>query len=176
MRDLPNIIVTGTPGTGKSKHCEKLGQILPELTVVSINKFIQDHDLESSFDKARNSVVADEDKLLDLIQPELEAGGKIIDWHVCDIFQPELIDLVIVLRADTTHLYDRLKARGYANQKFEENIDAEIMGEILNDAQESYEPEIIVELHSDNDHDLETNCQRIKSWFKQWVIDNTKQN
>lgn len=50
-------------------------------------------------------------KLLDAIENDVEAGGCIIDWHACDLFPKSWIDLVVVLRVDSTILYDRLKAR-----------------------------------------------------------------
>lgn len=43
----------------------------------------------------------------------MKKGGYILDWHVCDIFPRSWIDLVVVLRADSTVLYDRLKSRNY---------------------------------------------------------------
>ena len=50
-------------------------------------------------------------QLLDEIEEELKQGGYIIDWHACDLFPKSWIDLVVVLRVDSTILYDRLKAR-----------------------------------------------------------------
>lgn len=52
-------------------------------------------------------------QLLDEIEEDVKKGGYIIDWHVCDIFPKSWIDLVVVLRADSTVLYDRLKSRNY---------------------------------------------------------------
>ena len=49
--------------------------------------------------------------MLDAIEDEVKAGGYIIDWHACDLFPKSWIDLVVVLRVDSTLLYDRLKAR-----------------------------------------------------------------
>lgn len=57
------------------------------------------------------SWIVDEDKLLDEIEEEVKLGGYIIDWHACDLFPKSWIDLVVVLRVDSTLLYDRLKAR-----------------------------------------------------------------
>ena len=54
---------------------------------------------------------ADEKQLLDSIEDEVKQGGYIIDWHACDLFPKSWIDLVVVLRVDSTLLYDRLKAR-----------------------------------------------------------------
>lgn len=50
-------------------------------------------------------------QLLDAIEDEVKQGGYIIDWHACDLFPKSWIDLVVVLRVDSTLLYDRLKAR-----------------------------------------------------------------
>lgn len=52
-------------------------------------------------------------QLLDEIEEDVMKGGYIIDWHVCDVFPKSWIDLVVVLRADSTILYDRLKGRNY---------------------------------------------------------------
>lgn len=50
-------------------------------------------------------------QLLDAMEGDVPAGGCIIDWHACDLFPKSWIDLVVVLRVDSTTLYDRLKAR-----------------------------------------------------------------
>ncbi|KAK9480366.1 AAA domain-containing protein [Lipomyces japonicus] len=175
-RSLPNIIITGTPGTGKSLHSQKLAELLPKHSLVSINKFIETHDLTDGYDEERQSKTVDEDKLVDLIEPQLEKGGQIIDWHVCDIFPVNLIDLVVVLRTSTNRLFDRLKEREYGSIKLNDNMDAEIMQEILQDARESFEPEIVIELHSNDESDLQSNCDRISSWVAQWVIDNAEED
>ena len=41
----------------------------------------------------------------------MKKGGKIIDWHACDLFPQSWIDLVVVLRTDNTILFDRLTER-----------------------------------------------------------------
>jgi len=53
----------------------------------------------------------EDEKLLDAIEDEVKAGGCIIDWHACDLFPKSWIDLVVVFRADTEVLYDRLTQR-----------------------------------------------------------------
>lgn len=50
-------------------------------------------------------------KLLDAIEEDVKDGGCIIDWHACDLYPESWIDLVVVLRADSTTLYDRLQSR-----------------------------------------------------------------
>lgn len=102
------------------------------------------------------------------MEDELPQGGHIIDWHVCDVFPKSWIDLVVVLRTDSAKLYDRLKARNYPEQKLQENLDSEIMEVLLDEARESYNEEIVVELRSDEADDIEDNVGRIETWIKSW--------
>lgn len=95
-------------------------------------------------------------------------GGNIIDWHACDLFPRSWIDLVVVVRADSTLLYDRLKARGYNSKKLDENMDAEIMQVLLDEARDAFDEQIVVELRSDSADEVEQNCERIEAWVKQW--------
>jgi adenylate kinase len=111
------------------------------------------------------------DKLLDTLEPLTHPGGLIIDWHACDLFPARWIDLVVVVRCDSTILFDRLTARGYKAKKLEENMDAEIMQVLLEEARESYEEEIVVELRSDTAEEVEANVDRIEAWVEQWRKD-----
>lgn len=77
----------------------------------------------------------------------------------------------MVLRTDSTKLYDRLKARNYLEQKLQDNLDSEIMEVLLDEARESYDEEIVVELRSDEADDIEVNVGRIKTWIKNWRQD-----
>lgn len=62
--------------------------------------------------------------------------------------------------------------RGYPQKKIQENNESEIMQVVLEDARESYAPEIIVELTSETTKDLEGNVARILEWIKNWVDNN----
>lgn len=50
-------------------------------------------------------------------------------------------------------------------------MDAEIMEVLLEEARESYDSEIVVELRSDGSDDLEGNITRIEQWVEQWKKD-----
>lgn len=50
-------------------------------------------------------------QLLDSIEEEVKEGGYLLDWHACDLFPKSWIDLVVVLRVDSSVLYDRLTTR-----------------------------------------------------------------
>ena len=79
---------------------------------------------------------------------------------------------MVVLRTDSTQLYDRLKARNYPEAKLQENLDSEIMEVLLMEARESYAAEIVVELQSNDTEDIDSNVERIESWISTWKENN----
>lgn len=54
-------------------------------------------------------------------------------------------------------------------------MDSEIMQVLLDEARESYDEEIIVELRSDSSEEIESNIERIEAWYKQWIENNKEQ-
>ncbi|KAL2753930.1 hypothetical protein ACRALDRAFT_1049472 [Sodiomyces alcalophilus JCM 7366] len=173
MRTSPNIIITGTPGVGKTTHCEELAR-RTGLKHLAINQFARDRECHDGWDEEFSSWIVDEDKLLDALEDDnISAGGYLIDWHACDLFPESWIDLVIVLRVDSTTLYDRLTERKYSEKKLQENLDSEIMEVLLSEAREAYAEEIIVELTSNTADEMEANVARIEGWLEQWKKDRT---
>ncbi|KAI4278893.1 MAG: hypothetical protein LQ337_000703 [Flavoplaca oasis] len=169
-RTRPNIIITGTPGVGKTTLCESLASTT-HLVHLAINRVAKERECHNGWHDALNSWIVDEDKVLDAIEEEVKLGGYLIDWHACDLFPESWIDLVIVLRSDSTVLYDRLKARNYSEQKLQENMDAEIMEVLLDEAREAFDEDLIIELQSNSSDDMEANIARIQTWAEQWTRD-----
>ncbi|KAF3042200.1 factor activating pos9 [Didymella heteroderae] len=171
-RKNPNIVITGTPGVGKTTHAEQLARATG-LKHVSVNQIVKDEGFHEGKDEETGSWIVDEDKLLDYLEERniSEEGGSILDWHACDLFPERWIDLVVVLRCDSTVLYDRLTARGYKDKKLDENMDSEIMQVLLDEAREAYKEEIVVELRSDSADDVEGNLERIEQWVENWKKD-----
>ena len=60
---------------------------------------------------------------------------------------------------------------GYPLKKIQENNEAEIMEVVLDEARSSYAEEIVVELHSEDTEDLESNVTRIVQWIQAWRKD-----
>lgn len=199
VRNNPNIIITGTPGVGKTTHAEQLARATG-LKHVSVNQIVKDEGFHEGKDEETGSWIVDEDKvripsvadttknelhghvantnitqLLDYLEEQniSENGGCILDWHACDLFPERWVDLVVVLRCDSTVLYDRLTARGYKDKKLDENMDSEIMQVLLDEAREAYKEEIVVELRSDGADDVEGNLERIEQWVENWKKDRT---
>ncbi|THH03227.1 hypothetical protein EW145_g6426 [Phellinidium pouzarii] len=168
-KHFPVILITGTPGSGKTTHAQLLVQESPiPLQYVNVGDLVKDKGLHEGYDEEWQSYIVDEDKLLDELEPTASAGGLILDWHTCDIFPERWIDLVVVLRCDHTQLWERLEQRNYPINKIQENNESEIMQSVLDEARKSYDHGIIVELRSETTDDLENNVERIVRWILEW--------
>lgn len=63
-RTSPNIIVTGTPGVGKTSHAEMLAE-KTGLKHLAINKIAEDNDCYDGRDEELQTWIVDEDKVGD---------------------------------------------------------------------------------------------------------------
>jgi len=64
--------------------------------------------------------------------------------------------------------------RDYPEAKLQENLDSEIMEVLLQEARDSYDEEIIVELTSNTSDEVESNIERIEMWIGQWKKNNVE--
>ena len=58
----PNILVTGTPGTGKTTTCELIAEAT-SLRYINVGDWVQKASLHSGWDTEHESFVIDEDKV-----------------------------------------------------------------------------------------------------------------
>lgn len=61
-RTSPNIVITGTPGVGKTTHCEVLAQ-RTGLRHLSVNNLVKDRECHEGWDDEFQSWIVDEDKV-----------------------------------------------------------------------------------------------------------------
>eukprot|EP01083_Nonionella_stella_P054979 145132_1 len=174
-RQLPNVLITGTPGTGKTETCRLLMSELEDLSTgqisfrnLSVNDIAKEHDFFDGVDEEVQTKILDEDKVLDYMEDLMTSGGKIVDYHSAEMFPERWFDLVIVLRTDNTILWNRLEQRNYSMKKIQENIECEIMQVLLDEARNSYKPEIVQECSSNTIDDMETNVENVVGWIKQF--------
>jgi len=133
-----------------------------------LGTLIQSKGLHEGKDEEYDSYILDEDKVCDELEDTMTSGGNIVDFHSCDFFPERWFDLVIVLRTDNTILYPRLEGRGYSVKKVQENIEAEIMQVLLDEAKESYNSDIVLELASNTTDDMLSNIEQISTWCSNW--------
>ena len=111
MRAQPNIVLTGTPGTGKSTHADALAAALPALRALDVGAYARSRGLTKAYDEAWASWELDEEALLDALEEEVQHGGVVLDWHCSEIYPERWVDLVVVLTCDHELLWTRLEKR-----------------------------------------------------------------
>jgi adenylate kinase len=128
------LLLTGTPGTGKTTIsrllAEKLGYQL-----VDINQLVEEKHLYTGLDPEKDYKIVDMDaleeelfKIVDARDPGSDSDEKqgiIIEGHLSHYFQKA--DLVMVFRTEPHILKGRLQERGWKEIKIRENLEAEAL-------------------------------------------------
>lgn len=171
-RNMPNIIITGTPGVGKSSIA-KLVSEKSGLNWIDVSKFAIENQVVKEFDETYNCPVIEEKALLKLLKSRIKEGNNILDFYSSDIFLRKWIDIVFVIRADNSVLYDRLTARGYSSVKLKNNLEYEIHGLSYEEASEKFDPDIVHIIENNTEEQLTDTVERICTWIKMWLKNET---
>ncbi|WP_221290676.1 adenylate kinase family protein [Stygiolobus caldivivus] len=130
------IVVSGTPGVGKSTVANALAKKL-NIKLIHLSSFLIQNKAYSEFDEKRETYIIDEEKT-ELLVNQLLLKEKDL---VIETIYPALVtraDKVIVLRRNPLILYEELKKRGWNELKVAENVEAEILGIVSREASESF--------------------------------------
>ena len=146
------IVITGTPGTGKTTVAKLLAKHMNS-TYLSLNEIARKYNCLTSFDAERKSWVIDEKKLskhIVRIINEKKYNNLIIDTHFGEIIPDEYVSFVFILRTHPEELEKRLKNRNWPKNKIKENVQAEILGVCIFDALNFYGKEKVFEIDTSN--------------------------
>lgn len=121
-------IVTGTPGTGKTRFAKHLAKTKKALYVPA-HEIIKKRHLVLGYDKKLKTAVVDLDKLLAYLCKMIKSASRdlVIDSHLSHYLPCKLVDRCYVTVCDLRTLRRRLKKRKYNKAKLRENLDAEIL-------------------------------------------------
>ncbi len=120
------IIITGTPGTGKTSVSKRLHE-LTKLPVIHLNEVIIKEKIYKEYDDNRETYVVDMDKMERFCE---KLDNVIIEGHLSHYCMKN-DDIIIVLRANPLVLKKRLRQKKYNEKKIMENVEAEVIDVVL---------------------------------------------
>lgn len=154
--DREKIIITGTPGTGKSTLASKIGSET-DLNVLHVDSsFVESQGVSIGEDEERGSKEVDLKSLKEIL---LDFNGVIESHLLCEFNLPD--SLIIVLRCSPEELKERIKDRGYPEKKVEENLEAEAMDYCTQRAIDNYEEVFEVETTDRSIEETVEECLKI---------------
>ena len=134
---MKTVIVTGTPGTGKTTLSKKLANEL-DFYYIDTNQIISKNKLSEGYDRKRQTKIIDvkklNKKLISEINKNKKLKGIIIDSHLSHYLPGKYVDFCIVTKCNIKELNKRLQRKGFSKSKIQENIQAEIFDVCLNEA------------------------------------------
>lgn len=140
------VIVTGTPGTGKTTVAMRLAKKLG-YRYVDVNKVISKEKLSSGYDRKKKCMIVDVKKLVKALVKMITKSdsGLVIDSHLSHYLPNPAVDLCVVTKCNLKLLKRRMKRRRYSEDKIRENLDCEIFDVCLNEAKEARHKTVVVQ-------------------------------
>jgi broad-specificity NMP kinase/uncharacterized protein (UPF0218 family) len=125
------VAITGTPGTGKTAIAKAAARRLRWL-YLSLNELAEEKRLYKSYDQDRKCMVVDIGALrAEISRLGLKHRDMLLDAHYAHEMP---CDFVIVLRTEPRILRERMEKKGFWASKIEENMEAEIMDVVKEEA------------------------------------------
>ncbi len=122
------IVVSGTPGTGKTIVAKLLAEKL-KACYVNLSEMVLEEKLYVGYDESRGSYIVDEERVRRRLRELVEKCSiLVVDGHYGELAPKEYVDKVIVLRTDPLELEERLRKKNWPWEKIRENVAAEILG------------------------------------------------
>ena len=100
----PNILVCGTPGTGKTTTAEAVAREAG-YQHINVGQWVAEKGLHSGWDEEFNCWIIDEDKVCDAMEDAMAEGGVIVDHHGCEFFPERWAEIALHVPAASAHYH-----------------------------------------------------------------------
>jgi len=142
------IIVSGTPGTGKTVFAKSLAHEI-NAQYISLANYATEHRLYSGVDRRRKTRIINVRRTRGEIRKLLSSASLplVIDTHHPESIVPNnAVRIVFVLRCDPSVLVRRLRNRKWGQEKITENVMSEILDYCFIKARSCYARRKIMQL------------------------------
>ncbi len=146
------IVVTGTPGVGKTAVSQLLAERL-DASYINLGEIVKSERLTEGFDRRRATVIVDEDRLKRRMRELIDqcARNVIVDGHyAASIIPKKQVTRAFVLRCHPGQLKERMDEHNFKGMKLWENLAAEILDISLCDAIVSLSRKKVCEIDTTN--------------------------
>lgn len=146
----PLIVVSGTPGTGKTTLAKKVAALL-DYAYMDGSLIVKSAFPKAPLDEKRGVPIIDERSFareaLKIVRsdPEKAKKGYVLDSHLSHFLPKKYVKRCIITKCDLKALQKRLTLRGYSAEKVRENIDSEIFDTSLVEAREVGHQVVVVD-------------------------------
>ncbi|MBS3171403.1 adenylate kinase family protein [Candidatus Woesearchaeota archaeon] len=140
------IIVSGTPGTGKTRIAKLISKNSSYI-YIDVNKLIKTNKIFDSYDKKRKCYIVDTKKLNKLLINFIKKPkfNLILDSHLSHFLPKKYVNLCIITKCNLKVLKSRLNKRKYNNLKIKENLESEIFNVCLSEALQNKHNVIVID-------------------------------
>ena len=142
------IVITGTPGTGKSTVGRLLASRLGA-ALVELGELVAREGLHLGLDEETGSLIADLDALSSRLAGMMASARQplvVVGHYAQHVVPREAVLRAFVLRKNPYELMEVLRSRGYTGRKLYENLQAEILDVCLWEAVQAYGPDLVYEI------------------------------
>lgn len=141
------LLISGTPGTGKSTLAQELKYEI-SATCINLTEIALENNFILETDVKRRTEVVNLEKLVPFLKKFIKSTSDnlIIEGHYADIVPDALVSVCIILRTDPQVLENRLNEKQFFPAKIQENLQSEILGLCTSYALERLDPAKIYEV------------------------------
>ncbi len=139
------IVVSGSPGTGKSAFAEQLSKELG-CRLIDLNEVIEREGIYELASDGTKEVEPEDIREVFTDIVEQSEQDLVVDGLLSHFLPQENVTEAVVLRTHPNELEKRLKERGYSGEKLQDNLDSEALGVVLGEAVQELGEEKVYEI------------------------------